>query len=230
VEWVGSQLPSPQFKISETGELEPIEYPLWRKASDWLYGRQYVVLTFDDGPYGHGVDEQILSILAKYRARAIFFEVCAHITNDTINVPTKILSGGHLLGNHSYNHLHLPTLHGDSLTLQIKGCSHRIEEVSGLRPEYFRPPWGETSTEVLNAIHAAGMQQVLWDSNSGDTWLKSPNEIIRMSLHQISLGGSASILLMHSFPTTVVALEPLLADLKQRGARFVLPESSADAQ
>ncbi|TNY25270.1 hypothetical protein BV497_14770 [Fulvimonas soli] len=39
---------------------------------DWLSGRKYVVLTFDDGPFGQGVDEQILEVLERHQARAVF--------------------------------------------------------------------------------------------------------------------------------------------------------------
>jgi peptidoglycan/xylan/chitin deacetylase (PgdA/CDA1 family) len=65
------------------------------------------------------------------------------------------------------------------------------------------------------------MHIVLWDANSGDTWLKSPRQIIHMSLYEASLGGH--ILLMHSRPTTADALDTLLTKLQQRGFRFVLP-------
>jgi peptidoglycan/xylan/chitin deacetylase (PgdA/CDA1 family) len=65
------------------------------------------------------------------------------------------------------------------------------------------------------------MQSVLWDANSGDTWLQSPQQIIHMSLYEVSLGGH--VLLMHSRPSTAAALDTLLTKLQQRGFRFVLP-------
>lgn len=221
--WMGSALPPPEFEITATGSLQPVRYPLWRRVHDWLSGRKYVFLTFDDGPYGHGIDEAILNTLAKHHAHAIFFEVCTHITKQTRNVPEKVLSGGNLLGNHSYDHSHLAHLHGESLTHEIRGCSKRIKEVSGVKPKLFRPPWGQTSPEVLHAIHAAGMQQILWNANSGDTWLKSPQQIIDMSLYEVSIGGATSILLMHSSPLTAEALDKLLTVLSEHGVRFVVP-------
>lgn len=224
--WAGRYLPPPQFKISKDIHLEPVRYSLWREASDWLAGRRYVLLTFDDGPYGHGVDEKILNILTKHQANAIFFVVCDRITNSTINVPNEVLSRGNLIGNHSYSHLHLLRLHGDALTGQVDDCSDRIEEVTGVRPEFFRPPWGQTSPEVLQVIQTGGMQQVLWNANSGDTRLEKPKEIIHTSLHEVAIGNSTSILLMHSHPTTADALDKLLTELERLGTRFVLPNSS----
>lgn len=227
--FAGSKTPPPRFKIGQSSLLTPIEYPPWQRASDWIAGRRYVLLTFDDGPYGHGVDEQILATLARHHAHAIFFEVCAHITSKTINVPREILAGGNLIGNHSYNHLHLGRLHGRALRHQVDDCSDRLKAVSGMRPRFLRPPWGQTSPEVLEVIHSAGMQQVLWNANSGDTWLKNPQKIIRLSLREVSLSRT-SILLMHSRPITANALDTLLTELQHRGVRFVLPQSSACAR
>ena len=93
--------------------------------------------------------------------------------------------------------------------------------ITDKRPTLFRPPWGDLSPAATKVIHAAGMQSVLWDANSGDTWLKSPQQITYMSLHEASLGGH--VLLMHSRPATAAALDTLLTKLQQRGFRFVLP-------
>lgn len=219
--WAGLGLPPPQFKLGAHGLLTPTNYPRWRRLSDRLAGRKYIMLTFDDGPYGHGVDAKILAILARHHAHAVFFEVCAHINGATRGVPRQILATGNLLGNHSYNHRHLPKLGPKALQHEIAGCSDRLTEITGVRPRLFRPPWGQLSPAVTNSVHAAGMQIVLWDANSGDTWLRSPRKIIQMSLYEASLGGH--ILLMHSRPTTTDALDALLTRLQQQGFRFVLP-------
>jgi peptidoglycan/xylan/chitin deacetylase (PgdA/CDA1 family) len=219
---MGRAAPPPKFKIGGAGLLVPTEYPLWQRASDWIAGRRYVVLTFDDGPYGHGVDEQILAVLEKNHARAIFFEVCAHINKETVNIPGSIVASGNILGNHSFSHLHLPLLRGGALNHQIIGCSDSLEAVSGQRPKFFRPPWGQTSRAVLETARSAGMQQVLWNANSGDTWLDDSKQIINLSLEEVALN-RASILLMHSRPATASALDTLLYDLRRRGVRFVIP-------
>lgn len=219
---LGGDAPPPHFKISKAGLLKAIEYPLWQRISDGVAGRRYVLLTFDDGPGGHGVDEQILATLSKHHAHAIFFEVCDHIDDATLNVPRDIVAQGSILANHSYSHLRLPRLHGGVLDHQIAGCSDRLEAVSGTRPSFLRPPWGQTSPAVLKVVHSAGMQQVLWNANSGDSWLTDPHKIIELSIKEVALS-RASILLMHSRPATAAALDALLTDLQQRGARFILP-------
>lgn len=222
--WLGKKASPLQFGFNESSGIEPLEYPAWRKASDWLAGRKYVLLTFDDGPYGKGVDERILAILAKHDASAIFFEVCAHVTEETRDVPRKILSGGHMLGNHSFNHVSVQRLTGDELAYQVGGCADYLQKAAGVRPGFFRPPWGQTSPAALQAIHAAGMRQVLWNANSGDTWLKKPIQIEDMAFREVSTGVPFSVLLMHSYPVTADALDSLLTRLEGDGARFVLPK------
>jgi len=76
-----SILQAPRFVLDKgQGQVDPIGYPLWRRAGDWLSRRKYLVLTFDDGPYGDGVDEHILEILKRHRAHAIFFIVCNRLS------------------------------------------------------------------------------------------------------------------------------------------------------
>lgn len=219
--WAGRDLPPPKFKLTDHGLLAPMNYPTWRRASDWLARRRYIMLTFDDGPYGNGVDAKILSVLARHHAHAVFFEVCAHITSATRHVPGRILATGNMLGNHTYNHRHLPRLGLEALKRQIAGCSAMLTSVTGQRPSLFRPPWGQLSPAATKVIQAAGMHVVLWDANSEDTSSKSPDIIVRTSLYEASLGGH--ILLLHSRPATAKALDALLAKLQQRGFQFVLP-------
>lgn len=73
------------------------------------------------------------------------------------------------------------------------------------------------------------MQQVLWNANSGDSWLKDPHKIIKLSLKEVALGRT-SILLMHSRITTANALDVLLTDLKLHGVRFILPVCKPDGR
>lgn len=217
----GAGLPPPRFVLDrDQRSVDPIAYPPWRSASDWLARRKYAVLTFDDGPYGGGVDERILETLQRHHARAIFFLVCSYVTAATSRVPGEIAQAGDLIGNHSYDHPHLNQFRAAGLQQQVEGCSARIAALTGRRPRLFRPPFGETSPRVMQAVQSAGMQQVLWNANSEDSWLKRPDQILYWSLEQTANG---SILLMHDNPTTAAALDRVLTELEKHGFRFVLP-------
>jgi peptidoglycan/xylan/chitin deacetylase (PgdA/CDA1 family) len=219
---VGANLPPPQFVVSAgEGSVNPIDYPFWREASDRLVGRKYVALTFDDGFYSDGIiDESILDVLRWHHAHAIFFLVCGHLNEASDRVLSEIANTGNIIGNHSYSHQHLNRLNPVDLQQEVEGCSERIASLTGHRPYFFRPPFGETSIQVAQSAHSAGMKQVLWNANSEDSWLKKPDQILSWGLEQTA---DRSILLMHDRPSTAVALDRLLTALEQRGFRFVLP-------
>lgn len=213
--------PPPKFALAiDQGSVTPVAYPWWRRVGDWLVGHRYVVLTFDDGPYGRGVDHRILRILRRHHAHAIFFLVCSHVRGRRVAVVRRILKAGDIVGNHSADHPHLLRLGRAAVTREIGGCSRKLARVTGRRPRYFRPPFGQTSARIRAAVRRAGMRQVLWDANSEDSWLTRPGEILHWSLEETH---SDSILLMHDRPATAAALDRVLSRLQRRGFRFVLP-------
>jgi peptidoglycan-N-acetylglucosamine deacetylase len=222
----GARLDPPHFVLDRTtqGGITPVGDYTWRRASDWLAGRKYAVLTFDDGPYGHGVDERILGILHKHHAHAIFFLVCNHINPTTSRLLDVYQRDGHIIGNHSFDHLALDKLGDADLGNQVEGCSRRIASLTGHRPFYFRPPFGATSAHVRQFAEASGMQQMLWDANSQDSWQTKRQQILFWSNRDTE---NLSILLMHDKPTTADALDQALTDLERRGFQFVLPDQLA---
>ena len=224
----GAQLPPPRFMLGmDQRSIEALDYPFWRKASDKLAGRKYAVLTFDDGFYNDGIiDESILDILRWHHAHAMFFLNCSHLNYAADHVLIEIENAGNIIGNHSYDHAKLNELDPVDLQQQIEGCSARIAGLTGKRPRFFRPPFGLTSPQVVRVAQSAGMEQVLWNANSEDSWMKKPDQILSLSLEQTE---DRSILLMHDRPATAVALDRVLTDLEQRGFRFVLPIERSSA-
>lgn len=217
---------TPRFVLDpQAGGIKHANSFALRKVSDVLAGRKYAVLSFDDGPYGQGVDEQILATLQKHHAHAVFFLVCSRITDATRGELAKFERAGDVIGNHTYDHPDLAKLSQPEISQQIERCNRRIAEVTGQRPGYFRPPFGSTTPAVATVAKSLGMQQVLWNANSEDSWVKQPQQIEDFSLSQTE---DQSILLMHEKPTTAAVLDDLLTQLEQRGFQFVLPDQLED--
>jgi peptidoglycan/xylan/chitin deacetylase (PgdA/CDA1 family) len=215
----------PRFVLDQASDsIRQADSQAWRRAGDWLAGRKYAVLTFDDGPYGHGLDEVILGILNKHHAHAMFFLECRNITADTRNVLGKFERAGDLIGNHTYDHPDLTKLSPAQVTDQIERCNQRIAAVTGKRPYYFRPPFGATTPAIAKMAHAHGMAQMLWNANSQDSWMTRPNQIMTFTMAQTD---DQSIVLLHERPTTAAVLDRLLTRLEQEGFQFVLPDQLA---
>lgn len=49
---------------------------------------------------------------------------------------------GHLIGNHTYDHVQLDKLPGDQACQQIIKTNNEIYEITGEYPMYLRPPYG----------------------------------------------------------------------------------------
>jgi peptidoglycan/xylan/chitin deacetylase (PgdA/CDA1 family) len=219
-------MPMPRFVLDQqANSVKHTGSYSWRHLSDVLAGRKYAVLTFDDGPYGYGLDEQILATLRKHHAHAVFFLVCNHINEQTRGTLAKFEGEGDVIGNHTFDHLDLAKLSQPEIEHQIESCNQRIAGLTGKRPYYFRPPFGSTTPTVAKAAKARGMQQMLWNANSEDSWVKQPQQILDFSLGQTE---DQSILLLHEKPATAAVLDDMLTQLEQRGFQFVLPDQLSE--
>src|SRR5687767_6224642 len=67
-------------------------------------GAPRVALTFDDGPLP-GTTDRILDILGDSNVRAAFFVIGQHVQRWP-ELVRRIHDEGHLVGNHSFDHLH----------------------------------------------------------------------------------------------------------------------------
>lgn len=218
----GRGIAAPHFVLDPSNEsLKHANTQVWRTVSDFLAGRKYAVLAFDDGPYGYGVDEEIMATLRKHHAHAVFFLACHNINTANRSVLAKLQGDGDLIGNHGYDHLHLDRLAEPERERQIGACSSRIAQLTGMRPYYFGPPFGSTSPQVARVVRASGMKPMLWNANSDDVRSAEPDRILSGSVEQTA---DQSILLMHEKPTTAAVLDHVLTRLEQRGFQFVLPD------
>ena len=87
--------------FNNAGWLLSALYPslVWRRKVK----EKTLYLTFDDGPIPE-VTEFVLNELNRYKARATFFCVGDNIQKHP-EIFTKIVDAGHMIGNHTFNHL-----------------------------------------------------------------------------------------------------------------------------
>lgn len=141
----------------------------WVKLDDRLTNT--LLLTFDDGPHPESTPA-VLRLLRQYNARAIFFVVGARIERAP-HLLRQILDEGHALGNHSFAHQNdgQPALR--AYVKDLAKCQERVEELTGERPKFFRPPLGKFSVKSVVAPKLLGLTTVLWSIDAHDWGLKS---------------------------------------------------------
>ncbi|WP_020393046.1 polysaccharide deacetylase family protein [Kribbella catacumbae] len=201
-------LPSPTATSSK-GEAHPIpssNNPLAAAA----HNAKVVFLTFDDGPDPYWTPK-ILQVLAKYGAKATFFQR-GDMALTYPGVRDQVLAAGHTIGNHSVSHRQLTVLPAEK---------RRREISDGPKSRCFRPPFGATNRKVRSEIRAAGMTQILWDVDPQDWKRPGAAAIADNILHFTHRG---SVVLLHDGGgdrgQTVAALDRVLRTLKSQGYKF----------
>ncbi|SEG53970.1 polysaccharide deacetylase [Paenibacillus sp. UNC499MF] len=142
-------------------------------ASDQTYAvpdKPTVYLTFDDGPSKY--TPEVLDILGKEGVPASFFVVGEHV-EDHPGLVKRIVSEGHALGNHSYDHTY-KKLYSDykGFWKQVEQTDRAIEKAAGFRTGLMRAPGG--TAENFDAFYfyymkEAGYTLYDWDIDSEDS-------------------------------------------------------------
>lgn len=177
-----------------------------------------VLLTIDDAPAGESTTT-ILDILDKYNAKAIWF-VNGYYADKNRELLKEIHERGHLIGNHTWWHKKLTTLNPQETREEIVSINDLVEEVTGVRPTYFRAPFGVNSETAYEVLKNEKMQAMNWTWGSLDWELKKPEEIEKNVIEHVHNGAN---ILFHDKEITAEALDNILKALSDKGYHFVLP-------
>jgi len=190
-----------------------------KTASD-LYGQQedrakkYTALTFDDGP-NPKYTKPLLDGLRKRGIRATFFLVgeCIDGNEDLVKQMAK---EGHLIGVHCLTHKDLTKEKLSDAAKELCDTREKIQAVTGVWPEYVRPPYGNWNAKLEEAVD---MIPVFWDVDSIDWRLKNTEKVTAKVVKDTEDG---DIILMHDeFKTSVEAAFRIIDNLTAKGYTFV---------
>ncbi len=121
----------------------------------------HLALTFDDGPDAWSTP-RFLDRLAELDVRATFF-CLGQMAQRHPGLAARALAEGHEIAVHSWDHRnHLRHLPGRQTTDQLARTTDLLEAQTGVRPRYWRPPYGALTTAGLAAAGSLGLQTVLW--------------------------------------------------------------------
>jgi peptidoglycan/xylan/chitin deacetylase (PgdA/CDA1 family) len=170
-----------------------------------------ISLTFDDGPHENTL--KVIEVLKKYDIKASFFLIGKNIKGKE-DILKKIIDDGHLVGNHSYKHDFWYSIKSvKNLVADIHQNNAAISSITGLIPNWFRPPYGVTNPRIANAIKATNMKSIGWSIRSYDTVGADTNATLNRICKQIN---GADIVLMHDhLDTTAQLLEDLILYCKK---------------
>ena len=178
------------------------------------YEQRIAYLTFDDGPNAQ-YTPLLLDGLKKRNIRASFFLIGENIEGNE-DILLQMRKDGHLIGNHTWDHVQLDKIPAEKARLEIEKTNNRIYEASGIYPSYVRPPFGAW---IKNLELSVTMFPVFWDVDTLDWKSQNVNSILSVAEKQIHDG---SIILMHDGYQTSVDAALKITDLfTEKGYVFV---------
>lgn len=138
-----------------------------------------LALTFDDGP-NPAWTPKLLDLLAGHDVRATFF-LLGGFAEQAPDLVRRIAAQGHLIGNHSWSHPNLSTTPAARIREELARTSATLEQITGMKVKYFRPPFGARRPAVFRIARALGLKPVLWNAMTTD-WSEPSAEQIAMRL------------------------------------------------
>ncbi|MGC0329414.1 peptidoglycan/xylan/chitin deacetylase (PgdA/CDA1 family) [Streptomyces sp. SAI-170] len=136
-------------------------------------------------------------------------------------VATRILDGGHDLGNHTQNHLDINAMPEEEARREITECADRLRRLTGSIGTWFRPSRATRASPLVETLaRRAGYPHVLsYDVDSFDFTGPGALAVARTVLGEVRAGSVVS--LHFGYADTVAALPAVLEELDRRGLRAV---------
>lgn len=155
----------------------------------------HVALTFDDGPDPRCTPE-LLDMLAERQVRATFFLLGPMAANAPA-LAAEIAAAGHDIAVHGWDHRYPLLRSPRALRDDLARAVGAVADAGGVRPRFYRPPYGVLSTGALAAARGLGLIPVLW-TTWGREWVPGSTPESVLATLTGGLTGGACVLLHDS--------------------------------
>ncbi|WP_269685823.1 polysaccharide deacetylase family protein [Flavobacterium lacustre] len=181
-----------------------------------------IYLTFDDGPTPE-ITEWVLEELKKHNVKATFFCIGNNIQKHP-ELFQKVINEGHVIGNHTYNHMNGWKTETKTYLENISLCEKQIQKssIENLQSKIFRPPYGKIKTAQAKIVRRLGYKIIMWDVLSADfDQTITPEKCLENVISNVKSG---SVIVFHdsikASHNLKYALPETLNILKEKGFLF----------
>ena len=188
-----------------------------------------VLLTFDDGPHPRYTDE-ILDILKRYQAPAVFFQLGQNLgkvgadgkplPGNGSAVAKRVLAAGHQLANHSFTHGLMSKFELVKVKEEAANTEALLDAAGRSGDALFRFPYGARNDGALSTIEALKLRSMMWNVDSLDWSDPIPKSIAARVLAELEKQQRGIVLFHDIHARTVQALPLVLDQLAADGWRF----------
>ncbi|WP_460286946.1 polysaccharide deacetylase family protein [Clostridium sp. CTA-7] len=150
------------------GVIPTVIYRIWNKKLKKLRREkeiENIYLTFDDG-VDNKYTTEVLKVLKTYQVQATFF-VVAEFAKNNPEIIKEIKEDGHIIGLHSLEHKNEIFQTPWNIRKDFSKSMDILKEL-GIKPKFFRPPWGHFSLAAIKEIKNLNLKIVLWNVIVGD--------------------------------------------------------------
>ncbi|WP_457445003.1 polysaccharide deacetylase family protein [Roseateles sp. P5_E4] len=188
-----------------------------------------VLLTFDDGPHARYTDE-ILEILKRYNAPAVFFQLGQNLGKVDADgkiqpgngsaVAKRVLAAGHQLANHSFTHGLMSKFELVKVKEEAANTEALLDAAGRNGDALFRFPYGARNDGALTTIEALKLRSMMWNVDSLDWSDPIPKSIAARVMAELDKQQRGIVLFHDIHARTVQALPLVLDQLAAEGWRF----------
>lgn len=175
-----------------------------------------IALTFDDGPNAKHTPF-LLDGLKERDVKATFFLIGKNIeAGNNAEIVKREFEEGHLVGNHTYNHVEITRVSDETAYQEIKKTNDLITGITGQQVEYMRPPFGLWQKTLEERIHVL---PVMWTVDPLDWATENEDEIVNKVVTEVE---ENDIILLHDcYKSSVRAALRIVDLLEAEGYQFV---------
>lgn len=179
--------------------------------------KKLVALTFDDGP-SVGTTDKVLDVLKENDIVASFFLIGQKITEESAYLVKRAHDMGCTIENHSKTHPGMTGLSDEEILEEISYTTNKIEEITGEKPAFFRPPYIDYDQRLFDLVDLGFIC-----GYGCEDWLPevSTEERTRRILEQAHPGFIILVHDMEGNTQTVEAIKKIIPALKEQGYEFV---------
>ncbi|KAJ9117709.1 hypothetical protein QFC24_006423 [Naganishia onofrii] len=162
---------SPLLTIAAPAPVDPDNHltkRAWPTIVNNCVNSGQVALTFDDGPYLY--ESNIGAALGGSKATFFLNGNNYDCIYNHVNEIRALSAAGHTFGSHGWSHKDMSKLSWDECHDELWKVEQAFIRILGVKPIYFRPPYGSVSNTLLSALENRGYKKVfLWSEDTGDS-------------------------------------------------------------